>query len=155
MAEECHILAVQIFHMLIAVLLSLVLFGLGFLHLTWFMGGTYGYHESIPARADGSPLFRPKKIHIAIVSKVLSTFAIFYLVLVGIVPIDIPAKLSQYLVWIIPILFLLRAIGDRRYFGFFKKIKNTDFAEIDTKIYAPLSLAIGVAGIILAIQTTI
>jgi len=37
----------------------------------------------------------------------------------------------------------LRAIGEFKYLGFFKKIKNTEFAIADSKLFSPLSLAIG------------
>ena len=41
-------------------------------------------------------------------------------------------------------IFLLRAVGDFRYVGFFKKVKNTAFARNDTRYYSPLCLLLGV-----------
>ena len=37
--------------------------------------------------------------------------------------------------------FAIRAIGEFRYCGFFKKITNSEFAYWDTRIYSPLCLA--------------
>ena len=34
--------------------------------------------------------------------------------------------------------FAIRAIGEFRYCGFFKKIRNSEFAYWDTRIYSPL-----------------
>ncbi|PTT14637.1 DUF3995 domain-containing protein, partial [Flavobacterium sp. HMWF030] len=46
--------------------------------------------------------------------------------------------------WIIIFIFILRAIGDFNYVGFFKKHRNSEFALKDTKYYSPLCLLIGV-----------
>ena len=45
--------------------------------------------------------------------------------------------------------FLARAVGDFNYVGFFKRRKGTAFAALDTRLYSPLALALGVgAGIV-------
>jgi hypothetical protein len=49
----------------------------------------------------------------------------------------------------IAIIFLIRAIGDFRYVGFLKKIKNTKFAKKDTKYYSPLCSLISVLAFII------
>jgi len=43
-------------------------------------------------------------------------------------------------------IFLLRAIGDFNYVGFFKKIKDTNFGKMDSKYYSPLCLVIAIMG---------
>ncbi|TKI67695.1 DUF3995 domain-containing protein [Lysinibacillus mangiferihumi] len=40
------------------------------------------------------------------------------------------------------VIFLIRAIGDFKYVGFFKKIKHSQFARNDTWLYSPLCLFI-------------
>jgi hypothetical protein len=50
-------------------------------------------------------------------------------------------------------LFILRAIGDFKYLGFFKKIKNTKFGQNDTKYFAPLCLIIGILTLLVAVLT--
>ena len=42
------------------------------------------------------------------------------------------------------ILFIVRAIGDFKYVGFFKSIKETPFAKMDTKYYSPLCAILGI-----------
>jgi hypothetical protein len=55
----------------------------------------------------------------------------------------------RYGSWFIPVVFLLRAVGEFRYVGFFKKIKNTSFAKMDSQYYSPLCLAVGVLALII------
>ena len=43
----------------------------------------------------------------------------------------------------IGVLFIVRAIGDFTYVGFFKSKKGTPFAKMDTKYYAPFCLILG------------
>ncbi|WP_373072949.1 DUF3995 domain-containing protein [Sulfurimonas sp.] len=46
--------------------------------------------------------------------------------------------------WIISAVFTLRSVGDFNMVGFFKKIKDTEFAIYDTKYFSPLCLILGV-----------
>ena len=51
--------------------------------------------------------------------------------------------------WLIAAVFALRAIGDFRYVGFFKRVRGSKFARLDTLAYSPLctalALLIGIA----------
>jgi len=40
--------------------------------------------------------------------------------------------------WLIAAAFALRAIGDFRYVGFFKRVRESRFARLDTFAYSPL-----------------
>ena len=51
--------------------------------------------------------------------------------------------------WFIPFIFIIRAIGDFRYLGFFKEVKSTEFGTMDTWLYSPLCLMISVLGFML------
>jgi Protein of unknown function (DUF3995) len=53
---------------------------------------------------------------------------------------------------VISLLFFLRAIGDFRYVGFFKKVKQTVFARLDSKYYSPLCLFIAVCGVVIELM---
>jgi len=61
----------------------------------------------------------------------------------------LPNWLSHYGLWAITTIFLIRAIGEFKYIGFFKKIKTTTFGQMDTKFYSPLCLIISFLGVIL------
>ena len=41
-------------------------------------------------------------------------------------------------------MFAARAIGERRYVGFFKRVRTTEFAWWDTRVYSPLCAGISV-----------
>ena len=45
-------------------------------------------------------------------------------------------------VWGLGLVFLLRAFGNLRTFGFFKTVTGTPFAQWDTGLYSPLCLLI-------------
>lgn len=62
----------------------------------------------------------------------------------SLVNIPIPVWLENYGLWIVVGIFIVRAIGDFKYVGFFKKIKHTAFGQNSTKYYSPLCLIISI-----------
>ena len=56
------------------------------------------------------------------------------------------AKTLIYGNFAIGIVFLIRAIGDFKYVGFFKKVKGSLFAENDSRYYSPLCLVVSGIG---------
>ncbi|MEO7175546.1 MAG: DUF3995 domain-containing protein [Saprospiraceae bacterium] len=135
--------------MILSILLSLILIVLGLIHFNWAIGGTFGFAESLPTKENGERVLNPKKIDSAIVGLGLTAFAIFYALRAGLMDYNLPEWIMKYTGWIIPIIFLLRAIGEFKNVGFFKTVKNTDFGKIDTKLFSPLCLIIGIVGIII------
>ena len=55
-------------------------------------------------------------------------------------------------IWCIALVFLLRAIGEFRYLGFFKQVNDSLFAYWDTVLYTPLCLGLAISCIVLAIH---
>jgi hypothetical protein len=51
--------------------------------------------------------------------------------------------------FVIAALFLLRAIGDFKYVGFFKSVSQTDFARLDSLLFTPLCLLIAIAAFLI------
>jgi hypothetical protein len=86
------------------------------------------------------------------VAIILFAFALYMLTVVKILPIPFPTWVVKHGTYIIAIGFLLRAVGDFKYVGFFKKIKVTQFATYDTKYFSPLCVVISILGFILAIS---
>jgi hypothetical protein len=132
--------------MIPSLLNSLILLPLGLIHFNWVLGGTWGFEASLPTKESGERVLNPKKIDSLIVGLGLTGFALFYFIKSGITDWFAPTWVMTYGSWIIPGIFLLRAIGDFRYVGFFKRIKNTEFARNDTRLFAPLCLMIAVLG---------
>ena len=135
--------------MVLSLILTLVFFVLGIIHLNWVIGGTFGFAESLPTNESGERVLNPKKTDSAIVGLGLLFFATFYLVKSGLINFNFPNWIFTYGGWLIPGIFIFRAIGEFKYIGFFKKIKHTKFGRLDTKLYSPLCAVIGTIGILI------
>ncbi|MDO5969046.1 DUF3995 domain-containing protein [Flavivirga aquimarina] len=131
--------------------MSLVFFILGIIHLNLVVGGTFGFAESLPTKETGERVLNPKKIDSAIVGLGLMFFSFFYLVKADFINFNFPDWVLKYGSWVIPAIFILRAVGEFKYIGFFKKIKHTTFGTLDTKIYSPLCFFISITGILIQI----
>lgn len=138
--------------MIVSILISIILIGLALIHFNWVVGGKFGFTKSLPTKENGERVLNPKKKDSAIVGIGLTLFGIFYVIKSGLVEYDLPEWIMKYGSWIIPIIFLLRAIGDFKYIGFFKSIKNTDFGKLDYKLFSPLCLIIWTLGIIIQLM---
>lgn len=134
--------------MILSIFLSIILIGLGLIHFNWVIGGQFGFSESLPTKPSGERVLNPKNIDSAIVGIGLTAFGIFYIFKSGLTDYDLPEIVMRYGSWLIPSIFLLRATGEFKYIGFFKSVKETSFAKLDTKLFSPLCLLIGIVGII-------
>lgn len=134
---------------MLSIVLSLILISLGIIHFNWVVGGKYGFAASLPTKESGERVLNPKKTSTALVGIGLTAFGLFYIFKSGLTNINLPTWISDFGGWIIPVIFILRAIGDFKYVGFFKRIKQTDFGRLDTKFFSPLCLLIGFLGILI------
>lgn len=125
-------------------LLSLVFLILAIIHLNWAIGNTWGLDNALPSDEHGTRLFTPGRFMTLSVALGLLGFCFFYFI--NPEPGNPNNWIFDYGRWIIPAVFLLRALGDFKYVGFFKKIRHTNFAKMDTKYYTPLCLAIALCG---------
>ncbi len=92
------------------------------IHFNWVIGGSFGFAASLPTKETGERVLNPKKVDSAIVGLGLTAFGLFYLIKANLITVNIPSWILIYVKWIIPAIFLLRAMGDFRYIGFFKPI---------------------------------
>jgi len=140
-----------------AITLSIILFSifiiLAIIHFNWVIGGKWGYDKSLPTDEKGKRILNPRRIDSAIVGFGLLGFGLFYLLKSGVINFGLPGWIYTWAGWIIPVIFILRAIGEFKYVGFFKKIKTTDFGKMDTQLYSPLCLMIGVFGVLVALYS--
>ncbi|HFC00954.1 MAG TPA: DUF3995 domain-containing protein [Phaeodactylibacter sp.] len=132
--------------------LCAVFLTLSILHFYWAFGGKWGFAEALPTNEKGERILNPKPIESTVVGFGLLLFAIFYFTKGGWVTIELPEWVWKYVGWMISGIFIFRSIGDFKYVGFFKKIKNTPFGKMDTKYYAPLCLVVGLLGIIVELS---
>lgn len=130
-------------------ILITVFTGLSAIHYYWALGGTWGFSTALPTDQSGKRLLNPSSFESAFVGTGLLLFALFYLLQSDLVTNFLPLTISNIVSWFIPAIFLLRAMGDFRYIGFFKKLHQTPFAQADTFYFSPLCLLIGIIGLIL------
>ena len=113
------------------------------IHVYWAFGGRWGANVAVPIKKGSlEPVFMPRKIGTLLVALLL-VLAALLLVIQGIYL----ANVQEFTFFslgctVCAVLFLLRAIGDFKYVGFFKKIKHSQFARNDTRFYSPLCLLI-------------
>lgn len=134
---------------MLAIILFLIFTVLGAFHFYWFFGGIWGLKKVIPTKDSNRSTLAIPKLATLCVGLVLVSFGLIYLLKTGFFGIHIPDWLKTFGYWLIPAIFILRAIGEFNYVGFFKKIKNTEFAKADSRIFSPLCLAIGIMGILI------
>jgi hypothetical protein len=135
--------------MVLSILLSSIFIALGIIHFNWVIGGKFGLEASLPTRQSGERVLNSGKIDSAFVGLGLSAFGFFYLFTSGLIDYKLPDWIVSYGGWIIPIIFLLRGIGEFKYVGVFKTVRNTQFGKLDTKLFSPLCLAMGIMGVII------
>lgn len=139
---------------LIAIILISIFLFLSSLHIYWAFGGSWGSGAVIPTRDNHVKVRMPGPVPtLAVAFGLLFFGAVVFLDSFELNLNDVPGLdlIRKYGLGAIALIFLLRAVGDFNYIGFFKKGRNTDFARNDTKYYSPLCLLIGILSIILKV----
>lgn len=125
----------------IALLLATVFIFLSGLHLYWVIFGIKDPTQVLPTTEDGKLMMKPGKVGTLLVGLFLAFFASVYL---NKALEFIHVEELTYISMGIGFLFLARTIGDFKYVGFFKSVKSTNFAFMDTRYYSPLTLMVAV-----------
>jgi len=128
---------------------AIVLAALGLLHVGWAFGSRRPGSAVIPERA-GVPLMNPGPVATLAVAALLLSAATIVLLRVDALGFGHPTPIVRLGTWVIAAVFLARALGDFHYLGFFKTVRDTRFALMDTRLYSPLCLALGLAVAVLA-----
>lgn len=121
-------------------------------HFYWAFGGTKGLTLAVPRRPasaghDAGPAFQPVPAATGLVACAILVIAGLYAALAlgafSGTHFEKPATIAAALIGCV---FMMRAIGDFRYVGLFKRVTGTDFAVADTHYYTPLCLILGLVG---------
>jgi hypothetical protein len=131
-----------------SLILCFIFLTLAGLHFYWAIGGTSGFENTLPTEETGERVLHPKKFDSLAVALGLTAFGAFYMLRSGFINYQMPQWVATYAGWGIPIIFIIRSIGDFKYIGLFKRVKTTPFAKLDTKYYTILCLLISILGII-------
>lgn len=128
---------------LLALVLAAVFCALSLLHIGWALGFRVGNVPVLPER-DGAPLFQPGPMSTLLVAALLFLAALMVTQRAGLGREWIPAGLVGPGCWGVSVVLVLRALGEFRYVGFFKRVRDTAFARMDTRLYSPIALLLGV-----------
>lgn len=133
----------------VATITILALIIMGLFHFYWVFGGKVGLDKALPTK-DGIKLLNPSKALTFFVGVVLIVFAyIAYALQFYDFTVNENQNFYLYSGIFLSTIFTLRAIGEFNAVGFFKKIKDTEFAIYDTRYFSPLCVILGVVFAIL------
>ncbi len=136
----------------IVIVLIAVFLSLSLVHVYWLLGGRAGHLAAIPER-DGKPVVQPSTMATALVAIILALCPILIAATGGLLALPLSDRVLAWLTRALALGLLLRAIGDFRLVGFFKRIRHTRFARLDTTVYSPLCLALAIGCAIVGFGT--
>jgi hypothetical protein len=136
---------------ILGILLAAIFAILSLFHIYWAFGGQIGGANAIPSN-NGVPIFKPSIFATLLVAGALLLAMLTVLGQIGFFGETIPVWIFRWATFGISILFLLRAIGEFKYVGFFKKVNDSGFAYWDTILFSPLCLYIAVTAFLISYQ---
>lgn len=100
----------------------------------------------------GTPLFAPSVGTTVAVGGVLLLFAGLVAATAGLIEIGISRRVLSWLSYALAAGLLARAVGEFKYVGFFKRVRDSPFARLDTLLYSPLCLLLAVGVAVVALR---
>ena len=131
---------------------ALIFILLSALHVYWALGGQWASAVVVPTRPDGAAMFRPGAAMTLVVAGGLLGFALLTVANTGWLSHWLAPGFVTVADYVIAAVFLLRAVGDFQFAGFFKRVKDTAFAAHDTAYYTPLCVVLGLGSLVLALK---
>lgn len=128
---------------IIAWALIAVFVALSLVHVYWLVGGEVGRLAAIP-EIDGTPVFQPSTLSTFVVAMGLAMCTLLIAATAGILTLPLSHAVLAWLTRALAVVLLLRAIGDFRFVGFFKRSHHSRFARLDTAVYSPLCLVLAI-----------
>ena len=101
---------------------------------------------AVPSES-GKPLFLPSTKATVAVGFVLLLLGFLVAATAGLIEVGLSPQVLSWLSYALALGLLARAVGEFKYVGFFKRVRGSRFACLDTLVYSPLCLllAVGVA----------
>lgn len=132
---------------ILSILVASILATVALLHFYWAFGGLYGVNSAAPI-IEGKEGFKiPKALTFIVACLITSLCILAILLATGTSPFK---EIISYFGYAVSFVFIVRAIGDFKYLGFFKKVYNSPFSKKDTLYFSPLCLLLGVAFLVLS-----
>ncbi|MCP9765400.1 DUF3995 domain-containing protein [Lacihabitans soyangensis] len=124
---------------------ALILLGVAVIHFYWAFGGKWGANAVLPQINSEKRVFTPSPLMTLAVAVPFLIISVIFAQAAGWMDFEIIAPYLPTLLLVLVAVFAIRALGDFKYVGFFKKVKNTDFAINDTKYFTPLCAFVAVS----------
>src|SRR5690242_12316686 len=100
-----------------SLVLILIFTSIAILHFYWGIGGRWAIDSVVPTNERGERVLKTSIASCFVVGTGLSLFALYYMALANNMSLPFPTFVLNSVGWIIPSIFLLRAIGDFNYVG--------------------------------------
>jgi hypothetical protein len=136
--------------MVLSIGLAIILGFVAGLHVFWAFGGSWAKGAAIP-ELNGKRVFTPSRAVTLLVAAALLIAAACALVRGEVMSASEVRSLAQVGCWVLAAVFGVRAIGEGKYVGFTKRVRNTSFARNDTRFYSPLCALLAVGFLALAL----
>jgi len=101
---------------------------------------------------DGKPVYKPRNTDYLDVASALMLSCVIVAVRGDLMHSPMPETWTQTGTFAVGAVLIARAVGDFRVVGYFKKVRDTPFAEWDTRLFSPVSLMLGIATLWVAIH---
>ncbi len=98
----------------------------------------------------GKPVFKPSRTATLVVGVFLLLCAGLVAATAGMVQFPLGQTALSWLSGLLALGLLARAVGEFRYVGFFKRVRGSRFATLDSWIYSPLCLLLSVGVALIA-----
>lgn len=117
----------------------------------WALGGRLGFVSAVP-EVNGKRVFTPTRAATFAVALALFLASALVLGRAGVFSALVPAALFKWPVLVLGFIFLVRAVGEFKLVGLFKRVRGTSFARWDTWLFSPLCLGISFAALWLSLR---
>jgi hypothetical protein len=138
---------------ILPLLLSLVFLILALWHFRMALLPAGGANGGAVPSVGGKPLFVPSAGATVAVGLLLLGCAGLVAATAGMIPVSVPLRVLHWLSLALALGLLARAIGEFKYLGFFKSVRGSRFASLDTFVYSPLCLLLAIGVAIVALRT--
>jgi hypothetical protein len=133
---------------------TVVFAGLAAIHVRWAFTGPATFSAGVPTRPDGTPALNPGPVAALGVAALLLASGWLLLERAGLGPHLLAPPNPAIGTTGVAVVLLLRGIGDFRYVGLFKRVRDTPFGRMDSRYYTPLVLILAlVAGLVALLGT--
>ena len=135
----------------LALIVSLAFVALALWRFRMALSPAGGMSGAVPSES-GKPLFMPSIRATLAVGVVLLVFAFLVAATAGLIEVGLPVRMLSWFSYALALGLLARVVGEFKCVGFFKRVRGTRFARLDTLLYSPLCLLLAVGVTLVARQ---